>query len=141
MELDVRVHVPLRRVDQRQHPLQLDAHRAHVLSPGPPGGETRDLDLKDLTHLQQLPQSLRPNAQQEPQSVAHGARVAPADHRPPAVLDAYEAPGLEKVEGLAYDRAADAQPTDELALGREALSLAQPAGDDHVQELISRPVP
>ena len=51
-ELDVRVDVPLGRVDEGLHPGQLAAHLPHVHLPGPLGGEAGDLDLQDLAYLQ-----------------------------------------------------------------------------------------
>src|SRR5918995_1197713 len=132
MELDVRVDVPLGRVDEGLHPGQLAAHLPHVHLPGPLGGEAGDLDLQDLAYLQQLPQRFRPDPQQQPQGVPHGVRAVPADHRAPAVLDAYEPARLQKVQRLAYHRSTDPQKPHELALGRETLPRTQPAGDDHV---------
>src|SRR5215218_3006891 len=141
VELDVRVYVPLGRVDGGQHPVQLDPHLPHLFRARALGGETRDLDLQDLAYLQQLPEGLRLDAEEHLEGVAYRMGAAAADHGTPAMLDADEAASLEEVQRFAYHRAADAQTRDELTLGRKAFPHSQPAGQDHVQELIGRPVP
>src|SRR5215211_8857191 len=141
VELHVGVDVPLGRVDGGLHPVKLDPHLPHLLRAGAPGGETRDLDLQDLAYLQKLPEGLRLDAEEHPEGLAYRVGAAAADHGTPAMLDADEAASLEKVQRFAYHRAADAQTRDELTLGRKAFPRSQPAGKDHVQELISRPIP
>src|SRR5215211_5033352 len=141
VELDVRVYVPLGRVDGGQHPAQLGPHLPHLFRARALGGETRDLDLQDLAYLQKLPEGLRLDAEENLEGVAYRVGAAAADHGTPAMLDADEAASLEKVQRFAYHRAADTQTRDEFTLWRKAFPHSQPAGQDHVQELISRPVP
>jgi hypothetical protein len=141
VELDVGVDVTLGRLDGVPHPVELEAHRSHVLWPGTLGGETGDLDLEDLTHLQKLPQGLRLDAQEQPERVAHGPLAAAANHSAAAVLDADEAACLEQVQGLPDDRPAHPEARTQLALGREPLPRLQPAGDHHLQQLVRHPVP
>jgi hypothetical protein len=141
VELHVGVHVPLGRFDGAAHPLHLDPHLLHVFRTRPPGGEARHLDLQDAPHLQQLPQRLRLDPQEQAQSVAHGPRLPAAHDRPAAVLDADEPAGLHEVQGLPDDGPAHAESLAELALRRQALARPQTAGDHHVQDLPRRPVP